>query len=83
MKISEKYRAKALDCEQRVRDAADYDIKCAWGEVAMEWHCLSSRAAQEFSSDHELTSTSSRTPMVASIASTADLVVRWPRSTRI
>jgi hypothetical protein len=54
MKISEKYRAKALDCEQRGRDATDYDIKCAWGEVAIEWHCLSSRAAQECGVDHEL-----------------------------
>jgi hypothetical protein len=54
MKISEKYRAKALDCEQRGRDAADYDIRCAWEDIAIEWHCLSSRAAQGSSLDHEL-----------------------------
>lgn len=54
MKISEKYRAKALDCEQRGRDATDYDIKRAWGEVAIEWHCLSNRTGQESGLDHEL-----------------------------
>jgi hypothetical protein len=54
MKVSEKYRAKALDCEQRRRDATDYTIKCAWGDLAIEWHCLSSRAAQGCSLDYEL-----------------------------
>jgi hypothetical protein len=47
MKVSEKYRLKALDCENRGRDAKDYDIKCAWGDVAIEWHCLAARRAQE------------------------------------
>ena len=65
MKISEKYRAKALDCEQRGRDAKGYDIKCAWGEVAIEWHCLSNRAAQSCGLDDELELTSySRAPQV-------------------
>ena len=81
MKISEKYRAKALDCEKRGRAAEDYDIQCAWGDVAMEWHCLASRTAQEFSSDHELSLTTPRASMAASIASAADIVMRWPRST--
>jgi hypothetical protein len=80
MKISEKYRVKALDCEQRSRDAEDYNIKCAWGDVAMEWHCLASRSAQEFTSDHELTFTTPRASMTASIANAADIVMRWPRS---
>ena len=66
MKVSEKYRAKALDCEQRGRDATDYDIKCAWGEVAIEWHCLSNRAAQGSALDYELEFTSrSMAPQVA------------------
>ncbi len=54
MKISEKYRTKALACEKLSRDAKDYDIKCAWGDVAVEWHCLANRAAQESSLDREL-----------------------------
>ncbi len=53
MKTSEKYRIKALDCEQQGRDAKDYDIKCAWGDVAIEWHCLAARTAQEVSQDRE------------------------------
>jgi hypothetical protein len=65
MKISEKYRAKALDCEQRVRDATDYYIKCAWGEVAIEWHCLSNRTGQESGLDYELEFTP-RAPQVPS-----------------
>jgi hypothetical protein len=65
MKVSEKYRAKALGCEQRGRDATDYDIRCAWGEVAIEWHCLSNRAAQGSALDYELEFTSrSRAPQV-------------------
>lgn len=54
MKISEKYRIKALDCEKRGHDAKDYDVKCAWGDVAMEWHCLASRTAQESAIDRKL-----------------------------
>jgi hypothetical protein len=54
MKISEKYRIKALDCEKQSRDAKDYDIKCAWGDIAIEWHCLAARRAQEVSQDREL-----------------------------
>jgi hypothetical protein len=54
MKISEKYRIKALDCENRGRDANDNEIKCAWGDVAIEWHCLANRAAQEGIQDREL-----------------------------
>jgi hypothetical protein len=54
MKISEKYRIKAIDCEQRGRDAKDYDIKCAWADIAMDWHCLANRTAQESSLDREV-----------------------------
>ncbi|HEY3680950.1 MAG TPA: hypothetical protein VGL45_19715 [Bradyrhizobium sp.] len=54
MKISEKYRNKALDCEKQSRDAKDVDIKCAWSEVAIEWHSLASRIAQDVGQDREL-----------------------------
>jgi hypothetical protein len=54
MKISEKYRIKALDCEKLGRAAKDYDIKCAWSDIAIEWHCLANRRAQEVGQDREL-----------------------------
>jgi hypothetical protein len=54
MKISEKYRAKALDCEKLGFAATDYDVKCGWGDIAIEWHCLAYRMAQSSSLDHEL-----------------------------
>src|SRR4051794_17850706 len=36
MKISEKYRAKALDCEKLALAANKYHVKCAWAEIAIE-----------------------------------------------
>jgi hypothetical protein len=54
MKISEKYRAKALACEKLGREAKNYDTKCAWSEIAIEWHCLANRTAQESGIDREL-----------------------------
>jgi hypothetical protein len=54
MRISEKYRLKALDCEKRGRVAKEYDLKCEWGAIAIEWHCLANRTAQESRLDHEL-----------------------------
>ena len=54
MKISEKYRLKALDCEKQSRAAKDHDIKCAWSDIAIEWHCLASRMVQESSMDSDL-----------------------------
>jgi len=45
--VSEKYRLKALACEQFSRDAGDRAIKTAWAEIAIEWHALSNRVAQE------------------------------------
>ena len=53
-KASERYRAKALACERVGGDAKDYDTKCAWDELAIEWHCLASRSAHESSLDREL-----------------------------
>ena len=54
MKISDKYRAKALDCEKLGSAAKDYDTKREWGDIAIEWHCLAFRTAQESSLDHAL-----------------------------
>jgi hypothetical protein len=46
--VSERFRLKALACEQFSLDATDRAIKAAWTEIAIEWHTLSNRAAQEF-----------------------------------
>jgi hypothetical protein len=54
MKISEKYRAKALDCEKIGRDATDQAVKRAWADVAIEWHCLANRMAEATGQDSEL-----------------------------
>jgi hypothetical protein len=54
MKVSEKYRAKALDCEKLGRAAKEYNFKCEWGDIAIEWHYLANRTAQESGLDHEL-----------------------------
>ena len=51
MKISEKYRLKALDCEKLSRAAKGHDIQCAWADIAIEWHCLSNKIAQEAALD--------------------------------
>lgn len=44
--LSEKYRLKALVCEERARDATDLDLKLGWEELAIEWHALANRAMQ-------------------------------------
>jgi hypothetical protein len=54
MKISEKYRLKALACEKRGREVPNLTFKSAWAEVAIEWHALAARRAQEVSQDREL-----------------------------
>jgi hypothetical protein len=54
MKISEKYRAKALESEKIGRDAQDQALKRAWAEIAIEWHCLANRIAQATGQDSEL-----------------------------
>ena len=54
MKISEKYRSKALDCEKQGRDADDHEIKRAWSDIAIEWHCLAFRTANDVSQDRDL-----------------------------
>jgi hypothetical protein len=47
--ISEKYRLKALACEQFAKDAVDTATRSAWTEIAIEWHALASRTAHETS----------------------------------
>ena len=37
---------KALACEKLSKAAKDYDIKCAWSDIAIEWHYLASRIIQ-------------------------------------
>jgi hypothetical protein len=54
MMISEKYRSKALACEKLGREVPNIDFKLAWEELAIEWHALANRRAQEVSQDHEL-----------------------------
>jgi hypothetical protein len=54
MKIFEKYRSKALACEKLAREVPNYDFSCAWSEIAIEWHALASRRAQEVNPDYEL-----------------------------
>jgi CheY-like chemotaxis protein len=45
--ISEKYRFKALASEVFARDATDSAIRDAWSEIAIAWHTLANRVAQE------------------------------------
>jgi hypothetical protein len=49
--VSEKYRLKALACEQFSLDATDRAMKVAWTEIAIEWHALSNRAARVYEHD--------------------------------
>jgi hypothetical protein len=51
VKISEKYRFKALVSEKLSRDAIDFDIKSAWSDIAIEWHTLASRTAEHPNQD--------------------------------
>ena len=34
------FRLRAVQCEQRARDAADALIKREWEDIALEWHLL-------------------------------------------
>jgi hypothetical protein len=54
MKLSEKYRIKALACERLGSEVSNTDFKAAWAEIAIEWHALASRRAQEVGHDYEL-----------------------------
>jgi hypothetical protein len=48
--ISEKYRLRALASEGFARDAIDSVIRAAWAEIAIEWHALANRVAQDANS---------------------------------
>jgi hypothetical protein len=54
MKISETYRSKALACGKLGRAVPNKDFKLAWEEIAIEWHALANRRAQEVSQGREL-----------------------------
>ena len=54
MKISEKYRRRALECEKLAQKVSNSDFKAAWTEIAIEWHALASRRAYEVTQDQEL-----------------------------
>jgi hypothetical protein len=47
----ERYRLKPHACERFSREASgeasDLATKVAWAEIAIEWHALSNRVAQE------------------------------------
>ena len=53
MEISEKYRGKALACEKLAREVPNRDFKHAWEDIAIEWHALAARRAQEVSQEME------------------------------
>ena len=48
-KTSDIYRVKALAAEKLSRETPNSDFKCAWEDIAIEWHALANRAAQEAS----------------------------------
>jgi hypothetical protein len=58
VKISEKYRRRALECEKLAREVMNNDFKAAWSEIAIEWHALASRRAYEVSLEQELKTSS-------------------------
>jgi hypothetical protein len=44
---SEIYRTRALSAERLAREADTKDLKCAWMDIAIEWHALANRAGHE------------------------------------
>jgi hypothetical protein len=54
MTLSYKYRSKALACEKLGREAFYPHIKFAWAEIAIEWHALANRVAEDASMDYDL-----------------------------
>jgi hypothetical protein len=52
--VSERFRFKALASEVFARDATDAAIRSAWTEIAIEWHALANRVAQETCSKSSL-----------------------------
>jgi len=46
MKRSEKFRLKALSCEEMAKVAQDSVIRLEWSDIAIEWHTLASQVAE-------------------------------------
>lgn len=44
--LSDRYRARALVCEVRSREAKDPVARSEWTELAIEWHTLANAAAR-------------------------------------
>jgi hypothetical protein len=53
MEISDKYRLRALECERLGREVPNAHFKSTWAALAIEWHALAARRAQEVSQDRE------------------------------
>jgi hypothetical protein len=53
---SEFYRDKAFAAEKLARQVGNKDFRCAWSDIAIEWHALANRAAHE-ADLHELEAT--------------------------
>ena len=45
--VSEKYRSRAIVSEGYAREATDPAVRDAWAEIAIEWHALANRVAEE------------------------------------
>jgi hypothetical protein len=48
------FRLRAIQSEQRARDASDPLIKGEWEELAIEWHALASAATQSSGDDDQI-----------------------------
>jgi hypothetical protein len=45
--LTDKYRAKALVCEQRAIETSEPTSKRDWEELAIEWHTMANFAARK------------------------------------
>jgi hypothetical protein len=52
--LTDKYRAKALVCEQRAIEVSDSASKRDWHELAIEWHTMANFAARANGEAHLL-----------------------------
>jgi hypothetical protein len=48
LNLSHSFRLKALACEKLGREVPNHDFKHAWEDIAIEWHALAARAAQDY-----------------------------------
>jgi hypothetical protein len=54
MTSTDKYRTKALLCEQRAVEATDPTSKRDWEELAIEWHTMANFAARSNGEAHSI-----------------------------